>query len=335
MRKPVIPVKKISSPFLRAPALYLIFLISCLLIVSCASYQLGKKLDPVSKEFFSKVRYIITKQERKIFLNLPPSEREAFSEDFWTKRDPSPDTEENEFKEKYFSRIEMANRLFRGSATPGWLQDRGRIYILIGPPHERSTYPRGRSLYGKPEEIWYYGFFPLVFIDYDWDGDYDLTPLSARHIAEINRAQMELKPKIMKEKAVFDFNLIIKKIKEDQVLIQIEVPYKNIWFTEEGDKLKTTLGLFMEILDYSEKKVWEHQKNYLVSFTEENLEEIIRKNYLIEIPVALEHGDYILTAELENKTDESRVRKEANFTIGENLIEFIRPFFDFNLKHRT
>jgi len=293
-----------------------LLLFFCFLIfISCASRKLEKNLSPESKEFLSKVRYIITKQERKILLNLPPSERKNFIEEFWKKRDPDPDTEENEFKEQYFTRIEEANRLFKEGGTQGWLQDRGRIHILLGPPDHRDVYPRGYDFYGKPMEIWYYGFFPIAFIDYAWNGDYKLEPLSARHISEINKAQMERKPKAEAEKVVFDFNLKIKKVKEDEVLIQIEIPYKNIWFKEEENKLKTTSELSMEIFDSSQKKVWEHKKNYPISLKEENLEELIGKDYVIEIPVHLEPGNYILTIELENKIDGSRVAKKAKFAI--------------------
>jgi GWxTD domain-containing protein len=279
---------------------------------------LEKNLDPESQEFFSKVRYIITKQERKIFLNLPSPERENFIEEFWKKRDPDPYTEENEFKEQYFGRIEEANQLFREGSTPGWLQDRGRIYILLGPPEGREVYPRGLSFYGEPTEIWYYGFFPIVFIDHSWSGNYKLEPLSALHISEISKAQMERKPKIARETVVFDFDLKIEKTKEGKAIIQIEVPYKNIWLVEEENKLKTTLELAIEIFDSSGKKVWEHQTHCPVSLTDKNLEETIGKDYLIKIPIHLKQGEYSLTAHLENKADENQVRKKVKFNIGKN-----------------
>lgn len=314
MRKKASSAPKIFSLF-TPPTRCLILFLCLLILVSCASYKLEKNLDPESKEFFSKVRYIITKQERKIFLNLPPSERENFIDEFWKKRDPDPDTEDNEFREKYFARIEEANRLFAAGGTPGWLQDRGRIYILLGPPDQRDVYPRGYTFYDKPMELWYYGFFPIVFIDYAWNDDYKLEPLSARHISEINKAQMQRKPEIEAKVVVFDFNLNIKRIKEDEVLIQIEVPYKNIWLKEEENKLKTTLELSMEIFDSSEKKVGEHKKEYPISLTEEDLGKIIGKDYLIEILIDLERGTYIITVNLENKTDKSQVRKKAKFTV--------------------
>ena len=72
--------------------------------------------------------------------------------EFWKKRDPDPDTEENEFKTQYFQRIDEANHLFTDGGEPGWLQDRGRIYILLGPPADREVYPRGVTFYGIPTE---------------------------------------------------------------------------------------------------------------------------------------------------------------------------------------
>jgi len=164
-------------------------------------------------------------------------------------------------------------------------------------------------------EIWYYGFFPIVFIDNYWNGNYKLEPLSAQHISEINKTQMEIKPKVEAKAVVFDFDLKIRKIKENKVLVQIRIPYKNIWFAGNDNKLKTILELSMEIFDSSQKKVWKHKKNYPLSLTEEDLSEIIGKYYLIEIPINLESGVYSLTSELENKTDESRVRKNVKFTI--------------------
>jgi len=126
------------------------FTIVILLILNkCATFTPYQELDPQSKEFLSTVRYIITSAEEKIFKELPPSERAKFIEDFWARRDPTPGTPRNEFKEMYFKRIEEANQLFKG-ARPGWLQDRGRIYILFGPPDERVTNPMG----GRPVDAY-------------------------------------------------------------------------------------------------------------------------------------------------------------------------------------
>ena len=82
------------------------------------------------------VAYIITDEERKAFKKLATDdERERFIEEFWRRRDPDPDTDENEFKEEYYERIAYANEHF-SSGIPGWKTDRGRIYIIWGPPDE-------------------------------------------------------------------------------------------------------------------------------------------------------------------------------------------------------
>lgn len=285
------------------------------LLAGCAYYRLPKDLEPESREFLSKVRYIVTSQERKIFLNLPPAERKAFIEEFWKKRDPVPETEENEYKNEYFKRIEEANHLFSDAGGNGWLEDRGRVYILLGPPEQRDVYPRGMNFYGPPTEIWYYGFYPILFVDQHWDGSYELTPLGARHIAQIQQASMELKPKISREKVVFDFTLRVKKIANREAVIQVEIPYKNIWFSAEAGLWTTTLNLSADVFDSSQKKVWDYEKDYPLSFAEKDLDELDKNAFSAEVPITLESGNYTLQATLVNETDKSQARKSLDFEL--------------------
>jgi len=291
------------------------------LLAACALSNLERTLSPDHREFLSRARYTISREERKIFLNLPPSERDTFIEDFWKKRDSDPDTEENEFKTKYFERIDDANRLFSAAGAPGWLQDRGRIYILLGPPDERETYPRGISLYTPPSEVWYYGFFPINFIDYNWTEDYILEPLSAMHIALINEAQMGRKPQFPKEKGAFDFTLDVRTIKPDEILVQATVPYKQVWFLTEEGVLKTTFKLTLEITELDEKqqekgKVREDGKDFPLLFKETDWLEIVGKFYVMELPVSgLPKGTYSLLVQIKNEGDGSLVYKKHIFTL--------------------
>jgi len=97
------------------------------------------------------VAYIITNEERAAFKALKTDEeREQFIEQFWLRRDPSPDTVENEFKEDHYERIAYANERF-ASGIPGWKTDRGRIYILYGKPDEIESHPSGGT-YDRPIE---------------------------------------------------------------------------------------------------------------------------------------------------------------------------------------
>ncbi len=77
-------------------------------------------------------------------------ERDQFIEAFWQRRDPTPDTEENEFKEEHYRRIAYANEHF-AAGVPGWKTDRGRIYIVFGPPDEIESHPSGGT-YERPME---------------------------------------------------------------------------------------------------------------------------------------------------------------------------------------
>jgi len=112
--------------------------------------KLEKELaTPYKKWLEEEVPYIITDEERSAFLQLQTNEeREQFIEAFWQRRDPTPDTVENEFKEEHYRRIAYANERF-SSGIPGWRTDRGRIYIMWGPPDEIDSHSAG-STYNRP-----------------------------------------------------------------------------------------------------------------------------------------------------------------------------------------
>src|SRR6266853_403074 len=114
--------------------------------------KLQKELDtPYKKWLQEEVPYIISDEERAAFLQLQTNEeREQFIEAFWQRRDPTPDTVENEFKEEHYRRIAYANERF-SSGFPGWKTDRGRMYIKYGPPDEISGQPAG-GMYERPPE---------------------------------------------------------------------------------------------------------------------------------------------------------------------------------------
>ena len=113
------------------------------------------------------VAYIITKEEKRAFDALTTDEeRENFIEYFWRRRDPNPDTEENEYREEYYERIAYANEHY-ASGIPGWKTDRGRTYIAWGKPdsveshpsggsYDRPSYEGGGSTSTYPFEIWFY-----------------------------------------------------------------------------------------------------------------------------------------------------------------------------------
>jgi GWxTD domain-containing protein len=139
------------------------------------------------------VAYVITDEEKAAFKALKTDEeREQFIEQFWLRRDPTPDTIENEFKEDHYARIAYANERFQ-SGKPGWKTDRGRVYILYGKPTEIESHPAGGhyerpfeegggSTSTFPFEIWRYRYLEgigneviLEFVDPTMTGEYRLT----------------------------------------------------------------------------------------------------------------------------------------------------------------
>ncbi|HVF55280.1 MAG TPA: GWxTD domain-containing protein [Pyrinomonadaceae bacterium] len=139
------------------------------------------------------VAYIITDEEKKAYKKLVTNEeREQFIEAFWRRRDPNPDTDENEYLQEHFERVAYANQHF-ASGVPGWKTDRGRIYIMFGPPHEKETHPAGGQ-YDRPTyhgggqtstypfEVWFYRYLPGVgsgieieFVDPTGTGEYRIA----------------------------------------------------------------------------------------------------------------------------------------------------------------
>ncbi len=155
---------------------------------------LRKELETPYKKWLNEdVVYIITDEERKSFHQLnTDEEREQFIEQFWLRRDPTPDTAENEYKEEHYRRIAYANDHF-ASGIPGWKTDRGRIYITFGPPDEIESHPSGGS-YNRPMsegggetstypfEQWRYRYLEgigtnvmLEFVDTTMSGEFHLT----------------------------------------------------------------------------------------------------------------------------------------------------------------
>ena len=102
------------------------------------------------------VAYIISPKESEAFQALRTNpEREKFIEQFWLRRDPTPGTPLNEFKEEHYRRIAYSNARYKTASMAGWKTDRGRIYIVYGPPDEVESHPSGRN--GEPPlENWLY-----------------------------------------------------------------------------------------------------------------------------------------------------------------------------------
>ncbi len=139
------------------------------------------------------VRWIITDEEKAAFKQLSnDEERDQFIEAFWLRRDPTPDTAENEYKEEHYRRIAYANERF-AAGIPGWKTDRGKIYIMYGAPDQIESHPSGGYYERPPEEgggststypfeVWRYRYLDGVgqevmieFVDSCMCGEYHMS----------------------------------------------------------------------------------------------------------------------------------------------------------------
>ncbi len=148
---------------------------------------------PYKKWVDEDVRWIITDQELKAFKSLSnDEERDNFIEQFWQRRNPSPDSPENTFREEYYARIAYANEHF-AAGKPGWKTDRGHMYIAYGKPDSIESHPSGGN-YERPMdegggetstypfEVWHYRYIEgigenidIEFVDTCMCGDYHMT----------------------------------------------------------------------------------------------------------------------------------------------------------------
>ena len=155
--------------------------------------KLAKESTPFTTWLTEEVVYIITKEEHDAFLHLTTNEeREQFIEEFWRRRNPDPDSPDNAAREEHYRRIAYANERF-SSGIPGWKTDRGRTYILWGPPDEIESHPAGGTYDRPPEqgggttttypwELWRYRHLEdigenieIEFVDPSGSGEYHQT----------------------------------------------------------------------------------------------------------------------------------------------------------------
>jgi len=155
---------------------------------------LHQELSKTYKKWLDEdVRWIITDQEREAFLKLSnDEERDQFIEQFWLRRNPTPDSVDNPYKDEHYRRIAYANEHF-AAGIPGWKTDRGRMYIMYGPADEITSHPAGGT-YDRPIdegggttstfpfEDWRYRYLEGVgqniiieFVDTCMCGDYHMT----------------------------------------------------------------------------------------------------------------------------------------------------------------
>ena len=297
----------------RTPAQALILLASFLFLLIRCGMLGGPKLDPVSQDFYDYARLIMTREESDIFRHLPDSEaRIGFISDFWAKRDPDPNTGQNEFQEEFFQRIADANRFFRGEGIPGWKTDRGRIYIFLGQPNkiEQRPYMRDPDIKGL---IWWGYFdykFGVWFADRKGDGQYLIYEYSSSAgeslYQVLQRVQQDQIRRIGEDfgSRNIDFDV---EYELDEGMLVVTIPLVELVFQEEEGYLRADLDF--EFYIYRRRISWQHKFRESRRFEKPQREAVLLDNLEFAFPLRLSNGDYYVDVVLTGDSGIGKTRR--------------------------
>ncbi len=290
--------------------LIFVFLAGTALAVSCASGP-KMKLDPESETFYQTARLIMTKEENKIFVRLPdPQSRKEFVADFWAKRDPDPETPDNEFKLEFEARVDYANRRFR-EGGPGYNTDRGRIYIFMGPPDKFEEFFTHGDPNVRGSIIWwiYYDYhLGIEFADErgigkyqirEYDGDF-FGAMDLLKLGHYVKADDVFRERFVKYEASYN---------PESEEIEVGIPAKALIFRENDEgKLQVDLNFTFYIYEDEgvSKKVFQDKKSVIT--TDGELTEM--KTVTLKFPHTLKPGTNYVDVIIQGPTPtSSKIRR--------------------------
>jgi GWxTD domain-containing protein len=219
----------------RGPAIGFVVLAACAGLGLAAAKP---KLDPESAKFYQTARLIMTKEEVKIFERLPdPESRKEFIADFWLKRDPDPDTPDNAFKKEFEARVEYINKRFNKEGGPGINTDRGRVFLLMGPPDkvEEFTPEVGSTVRGFAQWWSYYDHQMAVeFIDEKGTGKFMITDYEGDFFGAMDLMKLG---RYVRADDVFSKKFVKFETDYDGTAgeIEVRIPAKGLMFKENDE----------------------------------------------------------------------------------------------------
>lgn len=236
-------------------------LTAALVIAACAgTTKNGVNMDGSFKlghdEFFQNTRLIMSKSEIKVYKHLPDDDaRKAFIEEFWAKRDPNPETSDNEAKIEFEKRLDVIERFFkeRTGKHHGVDSDRGKVFLFLGPPDERTLDQQSINQLGSRitvnVESWVYHRHRLFlrFIDYKGFGEFRLQQWTPQLLTAIDQDKFTVYSG-KKTKMKFKF-----KAKYENGSINIQLPVKGIAFDEKDGKMNVTFKITVYVYQNNKK----------------------------------------------------------------------------------
>jgi GWxTD domain-containing protein len=281
---------------------------------ACSSASRHSEQDPYFESFYEKTRLIMTSEEIQIYKHLADAAaREEFIEEFWQKRDPLPETAENEARGEFERRIAYANRWFRENraAGRGWETPRGRILIQLGEPDNRYLNDMISDPNVKGYERWvYYDYqLELIFVDSAGFGEFKLKSWPAELLTAIDHARFALNPGKDRSKS----HVLAFQSGYRDGRISIAVPLKKIRFSEVGESIqadfRVTVFLYRDFAKV-EKRVFDQQ----LRFPRQGLPTDKNIEFSLPYPLAAK-GKYFFDIILEERLSGLRSRDFVDFKI--------------------
>ena len=276
----------------------ILLIIPLMWTIGCSS-MMEMRGDPFYETFIEKTSLIMTKEEIEVYKHLPDKEsKEEFIQEFWEMRDPNPETEENEAKIEFEERVEYANNWFAfmnpgrgrdtespGYSETGWNSDRGRIYIVLGPPDTILFDGQEISVDGSRDlrrassgrqEVWYYDRYRLrVFFYRAMGGRWIMNTFTPGLSEALESAKLNWAGPVYVEDLDRRFKFDSKF--ENETIV-IEIPLERITFDKE---LKAEFKIKINVY-CNNKKIDEINETKTLEESEEELLE--RKNIIFNFP---------------------------------------------------
>jgi GWxTD domain-containing protein len=305
-----------KEPFGRILKSTFFTLLSALFLFACASITVR---DTYYYDFYEQARLLMTGDEVETYRHLPDvAAKERFIETFWEIRDPDPLTEENEFREEFRERIEYANENFgfpAGNPDPetsrGWNTDRGRIYIVLGPPDWMHTVWREkdpeaivtRDASGNPEvpkewireEHWYYQEHHLSLVFTMQRRHWTLESAPPDLLNVIEEAKRQLIAPAHATAAGIGFKFMLRY--EDRTVC-VDIPVRSVQYAEKEGKLRALFDVTVEVMEEGTiVRTLQEPREFLLSE-----EELLELDHLeIRLPfIPPGPGEYLLRVTVED-----------------------------------
>ncbi|HDP94316.1 MAG TPA: GWxTD domain-containing protein [Candidatus Aminicenantes bacterium] len=270
-----------------------------MLLGGCGGNRPAPVVEPQTDEFYQVARPIMTSQESRIYRNLAsPQLRKRFIEYFWEIRDPNPLTEDNEFRMEMLRRFEHVQRYFQEGQRPGWRTDRGRFFMILGPPDEvdRNVQTTDPRLQGRVID-WYYGFSGATGTTYS-GGGFRLRFVDERGFGIFRMDERYMPLRVMDILEELKFNMIVKRGQDSPFpeAIDFQVDFnpaagevtvsfgpKRVAFERREDRILVHLHVAVMVINEKEK-IDKFTRDWKEEF---NAEAVLKEDFRFNIPVAV------------------------------------------------